>query len=178
MTKLQRAKEIGIGLVLIILSVYIIASPQDDGYEAIILTFGVYFTSKGLASVFYYVTMARHMVGGRTSMYTGIIMLDLGFLTMTLTDVSHYYIMIYLIAIHVFYGVIEILRALEAKRVGAEAWKLKMNHGIINILMAAVCIVFIRHLKIAILVYCIGLIYSSIMRIISACRRTKMVYIQ
>ncbi len=178
MTKLQRAKEIAIGVFLILISALIIASPKDDGYELIIFIFGVYFTIKGLSSLFFFATMARHMVGGRTSLYNGVIMLNLGLLTITLTDVSHYYIMLYLIVIHLFSGAVDVLRAMEARRVGAGAWKMKLSHGMINISMALICIIFIKHSGLAIIVYCVGLIYSSVLRIVSACRKTKMVYIQ
>ena len=138
----------------------------------------MYFAVKGIRAIVYYVTMARFMVGGRTSLYNGIIFLDLGILTFTLTEVPHYYVLIYLIAIHAFSGVVEVLRAFEAKRFGAGSWRLKIGHGAVNIIMALLCVIFITHINIAVIVYGIGLIYSSLLRIISACRRTKLIYIQ
>ena len=176
MTKFQRVKEIVFGLIMIFLAYVMMRFPKE-GYEFIIFIFAVYFTLTGIRNITYFVTMARYMVGGRTSLYNGIILLDLGILTRELTNVPHYYVLVYLIAIHAFSGAVEVLRALEAKRFGG-SWKLKMGHGVVNILMALVCAVFIKYMNLAVIIYCIGLIYSSILRIISACRRTKLVYIQ
>ena len=177
MTKRHRINETVKGLILIALALVMIKSPKE-GYPIIIFLFALYFSLKGIGTIIYYRTMARHMVGGRTSLYTGVIMLDLGILTFTLTEVPHYYILIYLIAIHAFSGAVEVLRASEEKRFGAGSWKLKLSHGVVNIVMAIVCIIFIRQMSVAVVIYGIGLIYSSVLRILSAFRRTKMVYIQ
>ena len=176
MTKLQRVKEIVFGLIMIFLAYVMIRFPKE-GYEFIIFIFAVYFTAAGIRTIIYYVTMARYMVGGRSSLYNGVILLDLGLLTLELTDVPHYYVLIYLIAIHAFSGAVEVLRALEAKRFGG-SWKLKIGHGVVNIILALICVVFIKYTDLAVIIYCIGLIYSSLLRIISACRRTKFVHIQ
>ena len=117
------------------------------------------------------------MVGGRTSLYIGVIMLDLGIVTATLTDVPHFIVMLYLIAIHAFSGIVEVLRALEAQRYKS-SWRLKLSHGLLNIVIAIACIVFIRHMHIAVVVYCSGLIYSAAMRIITAHRTRRLAYIQ
>ncbi len=150
----------------------------DDGYMFIIALISIYFTVKGIGTLYYYFTMARFMVGGRSSLYTGIIMFDLGMLTGSLTDVPHYYILVYLIALHAFNGAVEILRVQEARRSGATSWKLKMTHGIVDIIMALICVIFLKRLNVAVIVYSTGLVYSAIMRIASACRRTKFIYIQ
>ena len=176
MDKLHRAKEIAMGLIMIFLASVMIKAPQD-GYVIIICIFAAYFTLKAVSTLFYYATMTRYMVGGRTSLYTGIIMLDLGILTFSLTEVPHYYVLIYLVVLHAFSGVVEILRSLESRRY-AGSWRLKMSHGIVDIIIATVCIIFIRQLNEAVVIYSIGLVYSSVIRIISACRRTRLIYIQ
>ncbi|MBO4889583.1 MAG: DUF308 domain-containing protein, partial [Lachnospiraceae bacterium] len=80
MTKLQRVKEIVFGLIMIFLAYVMICFPKE-GYEFIIFIFAVYFTAAGIRTIIYYVTMARYMVGGRSSLYNGVILLDLGLLT-------------------------------------------------------------------------------------------------
>ena len=177
MTKLRRIKEIFIGLIMIVIAVSLMISPGES-YEDIIFLIASYFTLRGISSIVYYLTMTRHMVGGRTTLYIGVILLDLGLLTYTLTDVPHYFVLIYLVAIHAFSGAIEVLRAFETRRLGSGSWKLKMSHGFIDIIMAIICIVFLNRLSIAVIIYAIGLIYSSLLRIVSACRRTKLIYIQ
>lgn len=177
MTRLQKIKEIATALVYLLLAVIIMSSPTK-GYSIVIYLLAALFFGRGITNIAYYFTMARFMVGGRTSLYIGIIMLDLGILTGTLTDVPHFYILAYLIAIHAFSGAVEVLRANETRRVGAGSWKLKMSHGMIDIIIAIVCIIFIKQLNVAVIIYCFGLVYSAVLRIISACRKTTLVYIQ
>lgn len=176
MTRFNRIREIVSGVVMIAMAVFLMIAPAD-GYNVIIGILSVWLMFRGIRLLFFYFTMARFMVGGRSSLYTGIVCIDFGILTGTLTDVPHYYILMYLVAIHAFSGLVEVLRAMEAKRYLAGSWKLKMSHGILNLLITAACLVFIKYLTTAVIVYCIGLIYSAVMRIISACRHTKMIYI-
>lgn len=177
MTRFQKIREISIAVITALISAVIMTSPAD-GYLTVISILAVVFMARGVTNVIYYFTMARFMVGGRTSLYTGIILLDLGVITATLTDVPHYYILMYLIAIHAFSGAVKVLRALEARRLHAGSWKLKMGHGIFDIILVIVCLVFIKKMHVAVEIYCFGLVYSSIIRIISACRKTDIVYIQ
>ena len=177
MTRFQKIRETVLGLIMIFAAVVMMLAPSE-GYAVIILIIGVVYTLRGLSTVIYYFMMARFMVGGRSSLYAGIIMLDFGILTCSLTDVPHYYIFVYLIAIHGFSGIVEVLRSLEARRAGAGSWRLKMGHGLLNIAITVVCFVYIRQTNVAVFVYSLGLIYSGVLRIISSMRKTKMVYIQ
>lgn len=177
MTMLQRLKEVAIGLSMIVVAIIMLISP-NDGYELIISILTFWFVVKGISDLINYFTMSRFMVGGRMSLYMGILMLDFGLFTDAMTDIPHFYLMIYLVALHAFSGLVEVLRALEARRNGSSSYRLKLSHGALDLLMALCCIIFIRHLGIAVLIYSIGLIYSSVLRIISACRRTRLVYIQ
>lgn len=177
MTKLQKIKEIVWGLVMLVSAIIVMINP-DDGYSLIITLLSVWLILYGASTLLFYFQMARFMVDGRTRLYMGIIMLDFGILTFSLTDVPHYYILLYLILIHAFSGLIEILRVYEIRRTGGRSFKLKLVHGITNIVIACVCIVFMTHIKAAVFVYSVGLIYSALMRIISACRKKKFIYIQ
>lgn len=177
MTKLQRIKEIVWGLTMLVTAVTMMTNP-DDGYPLIITLLSIWLILYGASTLIFYFQMARFMVDGRTRLYMGIIMLDFGILTFSLTDVPHYYILLYLILIHAFSGIVEILRVYEVLRTGGRSFKLKLFHGISNILIACVCIIFMSHIKAAVFVYSLGLIYSALMRIVSACRRTKFIYIQ
>ncbi|MCR5338530.1 MAG: hypothetical protein K6E75_08225, partial [Lachnospiraceae bacterium] len=114
MTKLQRAGQLIWGLCMIIISLILMIVPRE-GYYVVIGILSLVYTVKGINTIIYYFTMARFMVGGKNSLYMGIILLDFGVLTGTLNDVPHYYVLLYLIAIHAFSGVVEILRAFEAK---------------------------------------------------------------
>jgi uncharacterized membrane protein HdeD (DUF308 family) len=85
--------------------------------------------------------------------------------------------MLYLAGLHGFSGFIDIMRAIESKKMNA-SWKLNISHGIINVLIALLCLVFLKTVWVATLCYSLGLIYSGIIRIIQAFRRTAIVYIQ
>lgn len=176
MTRLQRVKEIAMALVMLIAAVAMIMAPAE-GYALIIVIVALYFTIEGIRKLVFYFTMARFMVGGRSILYMGILMLDFGILATSLTDVPRIYLLLYLIAANAFDGVIEVLRAVEARKYGS-SWRLKMIHGVLNLVIAICCIVFINRPNAAVFIYCFGMIYSAFMRIASACRQTKFIYIQ
>ena len=177
MTNLQRVKDILIGLIMIAGAIFMMIFPVKS-YAVIVAILSVYFLAIGIGALFYYFTMSQFMVGGRVSLYKGIILVDLGAMTGSLTNVPHYYILIYLVLLHAFQGLIRIMRALESRRAGAGSYRVKLLHGILDLVMAILCIVFIKHIATVVLIYCTGLIYSAVMRIISACRKRKFYFIQ
>ena len=177
MTKFKRIREILIGIIMMAAAVLIVCYPKE-GYTFILGVLSTVFIIRGISNLIYYFRMARYMVEGKRSLYMGVMMLDFGIMTGTLTDVPHYYILLYLVGINAFAGAVDILRALEAKRYGARSWKLKICQGIGNLILALACLVFIRYSNTAVIIYAIGLFFSAIMRIITACRKTKLIYIQ
>ena len=177
MSKFTRIRNVLTGILTIAVSVLLATTPEF-GYPVITLLLSLSLLFYGLRSVVYYFSMARHMVGGRQSLYRGILFSDLGIFTLTLTNVPHVYILLYLLAIHAFSGAVAIMGALEARRYEAQHWRLKLINGIVNILLALSCLIFIRSMRVAVYVYCIGLCYSACMRIISAFRKNAIVYIQ
>ena len=177
MTVIQRIKEIVAGL-LMLLGAAVIMTDPEMGYIIIILVLSLFLIVMGIKRLFYYFTMARFMVDGKESLYTGVLLLDFGAITGSLSDVPKFYILLYLVAVHAFSGLVEILRAREARGQGSGFWKLKMVHGIIDMIMAVICIIFINEGSIAVLIYGIGLIYSALTRMVLAFRKTKLVYIQ
>ena len=132
----------------------------------------------GIRSLIYYFSMARHMVGGRTVLYRAVIILDIGLFTTSLTNVPLYFMVLYLAGMHGFAGAIDILRALESRKLQTKSWKLTLSQGIINMGIAGVCLTFIGTMEISVLVYGLGLIYSGVMRVIQAFRKTEVIYIQ
>jgi len=173
----QRIKNILIGLLMILGSIILIAFPEDG----LLIVAGVLSLSLfiyGIKTLIYYLTMARHMVGGRIILYIAVIVLDFGMFTMMMTNIPKMYIALYLLAIYAFSGAIDILRALEAKKYQSSAWKLKLISGIINIVIAILCVVFIGSTNMIVYLYCAGLIYSAVVRIATAFRKTAIVYIQ
>nr|WP_297764237.1 DUF308 domain-containing protein [uncultured Butyrivibrio sp.] len=177
MTNIQKINNVVLGIISIAVAIYMIIDPQD-GYLLMLFILSFSLAFRGLKELFYFFTMGRHMVGGRLSLYKGVFLLDIGFFTGSLIDIPKTYVMIYLVIINAFAGLVEILRVMETRRYGSKSWKLKFSHGIINILLAVFCIVFIKHQRTVILVYALGLIYSALIRIVSAFRKTAFIFIQ
>lgn len=180
MTGLQRIRSIIIGCLMMACGILILVIP-NLGYGIVALILSVAMLLYGIRTLVYYFTMARNMVGGRGILYIGVIVLDLGIFTLTIADNGTVFIIIYLLTIHLFSGLVDILRALEAKRILAPFWKHKLSYGIVNIVIAVAAFisgVILRSTDMLVYIYSAGLIYSAISRIITAFRKTAIVYIQ
>ena len=53
-----------------------------------------------------------------------------------------------------------------------------MSQGIINLLIAVLCLVFLGDVEVAVEIYALGLMYSAVMRIVQAFKPAAIVYIQ
>ncbi|MCR4903467.1 MAG: DUF308 domain-containing protein [Butyrivibrio sp.] len=177
MTRLQKLTTFLWGLGMLFIGLLMLLAPEES-YMVVVLTLSLGFIFYGIKQLIYYFTMARFMVGGKEALYRGVIILDLGFFTASLTDVPKVYILLYLVLIHAFSGLVEILRVWETRKNGGGLWKLKLFHGVLNVAMALVCIIFIRKPNTAVYIYSLGLIYSAVIRIITSFRKTGFIYIQ
>ena len=133
-----------------------------------------------IRSILLYFTMARHMVNGRSILYIGMIVLDLGIFTLSILQYRKYFIVIYLLATYAFAGVVHILRALEARKFGASSWRVNLAEGIANILFAAAAVVFglfRGDMRILTGIYAVGMLYSALLKLIPAFRKTAIPYI-
>ena len=167
-------------LFMIAVAVIMFFMDAEHRLKLVLLIIQTGVTLRGLQAVIYYFSMARHMVGGMNVLFRGMIFLDLGVLAGTIFEHPAVYTLIYISALHIFTGVVSSLRANESRRIGT-SWRLKMTYGITNILLAVVvltCGIAFGRLGIAVWVYSIGLIYSSVLNIASSFRQTKIVYIQ
>ena len=178
MSGFQRIRGVLIGLVMLIVAFIFIANPSEDVYRAIVSILALGLAIAGIKDMIFYFRMARHMIGGKMILIQGAIIFDFAILTGSLASVPKIYILLYLIGIHAFSGVIEILRAMESKNSVEGPWKMKFGHGLVNLALAVACLIFIRRSNTAIMIYSIGLIYSAIMRILNAFRRTSFILIQ
>ena len=173
----QRIKNVLIGILTILGAVILIVFPE----EGILITASILSISLfvyGIKNLINYITLTRHMVGGRIMLYLAVVVLDLGMFTLMLTNIPKMYIALYLVVVYAFSGAIDILRALEAKKYQAPSWRFSLISGIISVVIAILCIVFIGSTNMIVYLYSAGLIYSAIVRIITAFRKTAIVYIQ
>jgi uncharacterized membrane protein HdeD (DUF308 family) len=176
MSAFLRIEHFLTGILMVLTSLMILLFPED-GHHILIVCVSITLVAVGLRSLVFYVTMARHMVGGRAILYFGIFLFDLGIFTCTLYDIPQAMIMLYLSAIHAFSGIMNILRSRESHRMHASNWQLSLVSGISSIAIACICAIFIGSVKTALLIYGFGLAYTGIVRIISAFQRTRTVFI-
>ena len=180
MTKMKRILNVLLGLFTLFISAALLMFPTES-MPVVLGLVGLGMTLKGIRSLMYYFSMAKHMVGGKSVLYRGIIFLDAGVLASALADAPEPALIIYIAAVSCFTGVISILKAREEKAGGAPRWMGKMIYGAAYIIMALAVIVcgFVMKMpESAVYVYAVGLVYSAADRIISAFRRTAIVYIQ
>ncbi len=177
MTGFQRVKRVLFGLCMLVVAVIFILFPSDETYMFVVSFLALGLAISGIKDILFYFFMARHMVGGKMILIQGVIVLDFAMITGSLADVPKIYILLYLIGIHAFSGVVEVLRAMEAKKTVDGPWKLKISHGMVNFGLAVACLIFIRHSNTALMIYSIGLIYSAVVRILSAFRKTSFILI-
>ncbi|MBR2547122.1 MAG: DUF308 domain-containing protein [Eubacterium sp.] len=180
MTLWQKCRDVLIGLAMIAVSVIMVMDPGTGFYiVSIIVCFGLFFL--GIKALIFYQTMARHMVGGRIQLYRGIILLDLGLFTLSLNSIPKAYLVLYLMGIHAFAGVVDILRARESKTMDSPGWKRSLMSGLGNLLMAVLCLVFgfmWKNADAVVYTYAAGLVYGGVLKIANAFKRTEVVYIQ
>lgn len=180
MNKMQRIRDVLLGLIMILGSL-VMALVPGDGLKIALGILGISLFVMGIRYIVYYRTMARHMIGGRSILIIGVILLDFSLLTASMQNVPLAYIVVYLLGIYAFSGVIDILGAFEAKGYGATSWRFKLATGIINVLIALaalLCGLILRSHDDVVYIYCAGLFYSGLTRIITAFRKTAIVYIQ
>ena len=176
MNKRQRVLNLLMGMFMMFMAFVLVCIPED-GYELIIAALSIGLVCGGIRSLYFYFTMARHMVGGKRLLYRGVIVLDFGLFTASLSYIPHFYILLYLLGIHMFSGAMDIWSALDAKKLGSDHWRLKLSRGVIDVVIGILCLVFIRQRDTAVYIYCAGLVYNGIMRVLASLRRTAMVYI-
>lgn len=177
MTKLSRVEHILTGLLILVVAILMLLHPASS-YILVMVFLGFGFLVRGIKNLHFYITMARFMVGGKSILVRGVIMTDFAILTLSLTDVPKLYVLIYLAAVHLFSGVIDILRATEIRSNQSKGFKMKLTHGLVNVIIAISCFVYMGNPDTVVIIYAIGLIYTAIDRIITAFRRTAFVYIQ
>lgn len=177
MTKFQRIENIAAGIVMILCAAVLLHSPEE-GLPFLTTILSISLTLAGLRFLIYYFTMARYMVGGRNILYTGVIVLDFGLFTYSIVDERGIIIILYLLSLHVFFAVVNLVKGIRERRSRVPYWKVDAVQGIVNLLIAGASVAFIHSIRIIVCLYCAGLFYSAAGRIYSAFRRTAIVYIQ
>ncbi len=176
MNRLQRIRSFLSGIVMLLGGVALIFF-EDKSLTLITLIIGISLLVMGLNALFYYFTMARYMVGGKAALVSALFMLDFGAFTIAMYDASRLVTLMYLTGLYAFTGLVSILRAIEIRRYKGP-WKLRLAQGVGSAVIAAACIFSRGDGALLVLLYSAGLIYSAILRIIAAFRKTELVFVQ
>lgn len=179
MTLTQRIGKILRALVLC-LAAWAMIKLGEQGFFLVsaMLSFGLIVF--GARKLVYYFTMAWHMVDGRRILYLGVIAFDLGIFTLSIADRHGVFIVLYLLGAHAFSGMVDILRAREARQLDAPTWRINLAEGVANIGVAVIAVVFglvLGDMRSLTMIYAAGLIYTAFLNLLSVFRKTAIVYI-
>ena len=179
MTKRNRIINILRGVLSILLALLLIIIP-NGGLTLVLFIIGIGLTLKGIQTLLYYFSIARHMVDGKLVLCQGLIFLDLGMFTSSIADNPAGFLIAYIAAVDAFTGLVSILHSLEAKRNGSLKWKNDFIFGLVSVFLAVIVLIggfVLKRPYVSVCAYAFGLIYSSVMQITSAFRRNAIVYI-
>ena len=180
MTKLQRFNSFIGGLLTVLFGVILYFVPFL-GTDLISLVLTITLLLMGIKSLYYYATMSRYMVGGMYSLFYGIILTDLGICAYMVNSFPPIYVMLYLLVIHSIYGMTDIMVALQARKMRSKSWRIKLLTGIGNMGLGVLALYFGltgEDIFRVIYIYALGMVYTGIMRMANAFRRTAVPYIQ
>ena len=177
MSKSRRILDIIVAAVMVFCSVIMFIVP-DAGYQLVLLILEISLLFNGVRLLYYYFSMARYKVGGISYLYKGIIYIDAGLFALNLHNVPQAFAMLYLIATHVISGGKDILQANQARKMEAGHWRYQLVYGIIKIGGAITCLFFINSTLVVTYLYAIGLLHSAVTKVITALRKSAVVYVQ
>lgn len=176
MSRSQKAVHFISGLFMILFGLIIILV-DEFGYLAVLLILEFTLILTGVQQLLYYFTMTRYMVGGIYIFYKGIFFLNLGLFALNMDDVPRQYAMLYLVATMAISGVIAIVHSLEIKKMQSGRWFHQFFYGSTELLLSVVCLFYLDSTTTLTFVYGGSLLHAGIHRIISAFRRSAIVYI-
>ena len=180
MTKLRRIVYFLTGILTILGSI-ILFSFGSNGMVFIMLIVSIFLIGFGVKKLHYYSSMARHMVGGKRTLYLGLISFDFGLFTLSLSDDHPIYPIIYLTAFFIVTGAIDFLKAFEEKKYKAPGWQFRLVISEFTILLGIGTIIIgliYKESDLIITLFSIIMAYSGVNRIIKAFRKSDVVYIQ
>lgn len=150
----------------------------DMGFELIALGVSVLLTYHGARHLIYYLTHAQHMVGGKWFLLIGLILFDMGVFATALYDQVQIITVVYVIGVHLVSGVLSLIRVAGNKKDGNPGWKMDLAQGIGSIAQVILCVIFIRSTTMIVISYAIYTLYYSALMVISAFKKTAIVYVQ
>ena len=178
MNSIQRIKKFLSGLAMLLGSLLLIVEPEE-GYYIIAFLLSISLLLTGVRALVYYFTMARNMVGGKSILYRALILTDLGIFTLTTITIPKIYLICHLLISHAFSGLVDMLKAVEDKKLQASSWRMSFLYGLGNLLTAVAAFVCVlnQSTELVVDIYCIGLAYSGMMQMAASFHKTAIIYI-
>ena len=178
MNSIQRIKKFLSGLVMLLGSLLLIVEPEE-GYYIIAFLLSISLLLTGVRALVYYFTMARNMVGGKSILYRALILTDLGIFTLPTITIPKIYLICHLLISHAFSGLVDMLKAVEDKKLQASSWRMSFIYGLGNLLTAVAAFVCVlnQSTELVVDIYCISLAYSGMMQMAASFRKTAIIYI-
>lgn len=141
MSKLRRIFTILTSLVMIGIGIIVILLPSEQCFYIIAIIIGVFISIKAIKDFIYYLTSARHMIGGKKILINSLVELDFGLLSFLIILKRPIIALAYLVVMFMALGAIDILRALEIKNNEGKRWQLKLIKGGIAIALGIACLI-------------------------------------
>ena len=164
MSRFQRVRSFILGILYLVISLLLLLLPKDSyGVITLIISFMLLFYS------------------GKIILCEAIIILDLGLFIYSLYDDKSLTILIFLLIIYAFSGFVDILRAFEEKKNGSHHWIRKLVIGLAMVIFALALVIIGLIMKNTIILkygFCLSVAYAGIRKIITAFKKTAIVYIQ
>lgn len=177
MGSLRRIANAASGVVLIILGLLLLQDPRG-GYDLVLRLLMTTFTLYGLQMLVYFFTMARYMTGGFEILYKGVFILDAGLFVLFLDNIPRLYVMFYLLGGLALSGVIDILQANYARKLQAGNWRYQIFYGILKVLILVPALFYLDSVRSLTYIYAAGLIHTAFTCLVTAFRRTEIVYVE
>lgn len=172
----KRVLNVIASLIILTLGVLMMLDPQHS-YKIVVALLMITLIVKGLRLLVYYFKMARHTVGGIVFLYQGVLLLDAGIFTLNLDNVPVIYTMLYLVVCMLISGGIDVMRSNQARTMKTGRWKLQMVYGAGNLVLSILGIIFLFSGTWVAVIYALSLLHSGVCRMITAFRKTAVVYI-
>ena len=176
MTKLQKLANVILSILMIGFGILLLANPSEETLLVVLVALALALIAYGIHMLFDYVTLSRHMVGGKTLLYLGLITADVGVFSLSIYSASKTVLLLYLLGCYAVTGVMSIAKAIES-RLYDSPWKLKLSQGIVSIVILIACIRNTGNPVTLLYIYSAGLFYSAIVRLVNTFRSTEIIYI-
>lgn len=176
MTKLQKLANIIVSILTFGFGILLLINPSEESLLVVLVALAIALIAYGIHVLFDYITLSRHMVGGKVLLYLGLITADIGVFALSIYSASKTVLLLYLLGCYAVTGVMSIAKAIES-RLYESPWKLMLSQGIVSIAIFIACIRNMGNPTALLHFFSAGLFYSATMRLVNAFKSTEIIYI-